>query len=68
VRRALRIHGQPRGGTTRGWQIQRTGHHHRIDDQGQQYFAQRYRERVERQLNRCARDLGMTLVPVATAA
>lgn len=37
-------------------------------DQGQQYFEQRYRERVVRQLSMRARDLGMTLVPLPSAA
>jgi transposase len=32
-------------------------------DQGQQYFEQRYRERVVQQLTRRARELGMELVP-----
>ena len=37
-------------------------------DQGQQYFEQRYRERVVRQLTKRARDLGMTLVPASAGA
>lgn len=37
-------------------------------DQGQQYYEQRYRERVVRQLTRRAKDLGLTLVPLAAAA
>jgi transposase len=34
-------------------------------DQGQQYFEQRYRERVVRQLTKRARELGLELVPSA---
>jgi hypothetical protein len=37
-------------------------------DQGQQYFEQRYRERVVQQLTRRARELGMELVPANLAA
>ena len=37
-------------------------------DQGQQYFEQRYKERVVRHLTKQARILGMELVPAALAA
>jgi transposase len=37
-------------------------------DQGQQYYEQRYRERVVRQLTKRAKDLGLSLVPIATTA
>jgi len=37
-------------------------------DQGQQYYEQRYRERVVRQLTKRAHELGMELVPSALAA
>ncbi len=37
-------------------------------DLGQQYFEQRYRERVVRQLSKRARDLDMTLVPATVGA
>jgi transposase len=37
-------------------------------DQGQQYYEQRYRDRVIRQLQKRATDLGLTLVPSAQPA
>jgi hypothetical protein len=37
-------------------------------DQGQQYFEERYRERVVRQLTKKARELGLDIVPAAPAA
>ena len=37
-------------------------------DQGQQYYEQRYRERVIRGLAKKAADLGMQLVPAAVPA
>jgi hypothetical protein len=37
-------------------------------DQGQQYYEERYRERVVRQLSKRARELGMELVPNAQPA
>jgi transposase len=37
-------------------------------DQGQQYYEQRYRDRVVRQLQKRAKDLGLTLVPSAQPA
>jgi transposase len=37
-------------------------------DQGQQYFEERYRERVVRQLTKKARELGLDIVPAAQAA
>jgi transposase len=37
-------------------------------DQGQAYFEERYRQRVLHNLNRRAQQLGMTLVPAATAS
>jgi transposase len=37
-------------------------------DQGQQYFEERYRERVVRQLTKKARELGLEIVPAAQPA
>lgn len=37
-------------------------------DQGQQYYGERYRERVVRQLNKRARQLGFELTPNAQPA
>ena len=41
---------------------------HDYVDQGQQYYEQRYRDRVVRQLQKRAKDLGLTLVPNTQAA
>lgn len=37
-------------------------------DQGQDYYEERYRERVLRALSQCAAKLGMQMIPIAQPA
>jgi D-alanyl-D-alanine carboxypeptidase len=61
-------HGGPKAITATAHKIARISYHmlkykEEYDDPGQDYYEQKYRERVIRNLNRRAKELGMNLVP-----